>query len=152
MNDYRPLTILLVDDDEDDLLLAQRALDKSDLPHKAYSVHNGVELLEYLNRSGGYTEKTAPLPDLILLDLNMPKKNGIEALTEIRADAALRHIPIVLFTTSNSEQDILHCYQLGANSYIKKPVSFDALVEVMGSLKDYWVQYVILPPHRIASR
>ena len=151
MNYLKPINILLVDDDDDDLLLAQRALDKSELPHKAYTVHNGVELLEYLRREKDYSETTAPVPDLILLDLNMPKKNGVEALADIRADAALRHIPVVLFTTSGAQQDILTCYQLGANSYIKKPISFDGLVEVMGSLKDYWVRHVALPPHRLAS-
>jgi CheY-like chemotaxis protein len=141
-----PITILLVDDDEDDLFFAERALKKSDLPHITHKVRDGIEMLDYLHRRGTYTEENAPLPDLILLDLNMPKMNGKEALKALREDTNLGHIPVILFTTSHAEQDILASYKLGANSYIRKPGDFDSLVEIMKALKAYWVQYATLPP------
>lgn len=141
-----PINILLVDDDEDDLFFAQRALDKSNLPNNTYTVHNGIELLDYLNHRGAYTPETAPRPDIILLDLNMPKMNGTEALKELRSHTELAHIPVILFTTSGAEQDIKTSYKLGANSYIKKPGDFNKLVEIMNALKTYWIEHATLPP------
>ncbi|HSH18695.1 MAG TPA: response regulator [Candidatus Saccharimonadales bacterium] len=146
MSKVQPINILLVDDDEDDLFFAQRALQKSKLPSNTYMVHDGIELLQYLNHEGPYTPETAPLPDLILLDLNMPKMNGKEALKAIRAHKKLAHLPVILFTTSSAVQDIMASYQLGANSYIKKPGDFQALVDIMDSLKAYWMQHATLPP------
>lgn len=142
------LSILIVDDDEDDIFFATRALQRSDLPCTVKSVSNGVEMMDYLRREGDFRGDTAPLPDLILLDLNMPKKNGKEALAELRADSRLCHIPVVLFTTSSAEQDIVSCYRLGANSYIRKPVTFDQMVESMDTLKKYWAEHVTLPGKR----
>jgi len=142
------LTILIVDDDEDDIFFAERALKRVGLEAIVQSVGDGVELMDYLHQKGKYKPEKAPRPDLILLDLNMPKKNGKEALAEIRADKALRHIPVILFTTSSAEQDILACYRLGANSYIRKPVTFDAMVETMEMLGRYWARFVSLPPRQ----
>lgn len=141
-----PINILLVDDDEDDLYFAHRALEKSNLPNNTYMVHDGIELMEYLTYQGKFTPATAPRPDLILLDLNMPKMNGTEALREIRSYKNLAHIPVILFTTSSAEQDIKASYKLGANSYIKKPGDFNKLVEVMTALKSYWIEHAALPP------
>jgi CheY-like chemotaxis protein len=143
----QPINILLVDDDEDDLFFAERALQKSRLPNNTYSVHDGLELLDYLHKRGKYAKADLPLPDLILLDLNMPKMNGKEALKAIRAQPKLAHLPVILFTTSGAEQDILASYRLGANSYIKKPGDFNGLVHVMDELKTYWMQHASLPPH-----
>jgi CheY-like chemotaxis protein len=136
----RPLHVLIVDDDDEDVFFAKKALGRSQFPSTIDSAANGVEMMDYLHKN--------PLPDLILLDLNMPMKNGKEALVDLRADEELRHIPVVLFTTSGAEQDILTCYRLGANSYIRKPVSFDAMVETMSVLKEYWAQFVALPTKR----
>lgn len=141
-----PINILLVDDDEDDLFFAQRALAKSNLPNNTYMVYNGIELFDYLKHRGKYTPENAPRPDIILLDLNMPKMNGTEALRELRSHAELAHIPVILFTTSGAEQDINTSYKLGANSYIKKPGDFNKLVEIMDALKAYWIEHASLPP------
>lgn len=146
MSTTGPITILLVDDDEDDLFFAERALKKSNLPHHTYAVYNGLELLDYLYHRGKFTPETSPMPDLILLDLNMPKMNGKEALKAIRENKKLMHLPVILFTTSSAESDIIASYKLGANSYIKKPGDFDGLVEIMNAIKQYWVEYATLPP------
>ncbi len=144
---FHPINILIADDDEDDLFFATKALKESRLKNNVFCVHDGLELMDFLKKRGDYTEKTAPTPDLILLDLNMPKKNGREALKEIRDDENLNQIPVVILTTSEADQDILSSYKLGANSYIKKPVDFAGLVELMKALKIYWVQFVKLPPN-----
>lgn len=139
----------MADDDEEDLLLAKSALEACRLANDLHCVRNGEELLDYLYRRGQYAElATSPRPGLILLDLNMPKKDGREALQEIKADPELRHIPIVILTTSKAEEDIYRTYDLGANSYITKPVTFNSLVEVMQSLGRYWFEIVDLPPNR----
>lgn len=145
-NDKR-VTILIAEDDADDRLLAQEALEESRLITEVYFVQDGEELLEYLRRHGQYAEQAAPRPSVILLDLNMPRKDGREALTEIKNDAKLRRIPIVVMTTSKAEEDILRSYDLGVNSFIVKPVTFDGLVEVMRTLGHYWFEIVELPPH-----
>jgi len=142
----KPITILMADDDEEDLLLAKRALEACRLANDLHCVRNGEELLDYLFRRGDYVEfATSPRPGLILLDLNMPRKDGREALQEIKAHPDLRHIPIVILTTSKAEEDIYRTYDLGANSYITKPVTFNSLVEVMQSLGRYWFEIVDLP-------
>lgn len=145
MTDVRPINILIVDDDEDDVFFAKRALDKSHLPHNAYSVRDGIELLDYLHQRAGFTEQSAPRPDLILLDLNMPKMNGKEVLKAIRENPELAHLPVILFTTSEAAADVMTSYRLGANSYIKKPGDFDGLVAVMKALKEYWIEHATLP-------
>ena len=140
------IKILMADDDEDDCLLASEALAESRLPNKLYIVRDGEELMDYLYRRGQYTEEyNSPRPELILLDLNMPKKDGREALKEIKADSYLRNIPVVVLTTSRAEEDIVYSYSLGANSFIVKPMSFACLVKVMKSIGNYWFETVELP-------
>jgi len=133
-------TILMADDDADDRLLVQEALIDAEFPEENLAfVENGEELMNYLRGRGQYSEPNkAPLPDLILLDLNMPKKDGREALKEIKSDPNLRQIPVVVLTTSTLSEDVKVSYELGANTYISKPVSFDDLVSVMQTIKHYW--------------
>lgn len=140
------VTILMADDDEDDCMLAREALAESRLANKLHIVNDGEELMDYLYHRGMYASKsTAPRPNLILLDLNMPKKDGREALKEIKADPRLRQIPVVILTTSKAEEDIHSSYDLGANSFIIKPVTFASLVEVMRTIGKYWFDIVELP-------
>ena len=142
----KPFTILMADDDEDDRLLTQDALQESRVRNNLYCVEDGVELLEYLKREGKYADpETSPRPGLILLDLNMPRKDGREALKEIKADEELRNIPVVILTTSGQEEDKVKGYNLGAASYITKPVNFEGLVELMKALGKYWIEFVELP-------
>jgi CheY-like chemotaxis protein len=142
-----PITILMADDDADDRMLFQTAMEQVGLPNPLRFVEDGEELLDYLRRRGKYSASCeAPRPGLILLDLNMPKKDGREALREIKADPDLRRIPVVVLTTSKAEQDITQCYDLGVSSYIPKPVTFEALVDVISALRKYWMEIVELPP------
>ena len=142
----RPITILLADDDADDRMLAQDALKESRLANDLRFVENGEELLEYLRRQGPFADAAdSPTPGLILLDLNMPRKDGREALAEIKADPDLRRIPVVVLTTSKAEEDIYRTYDLGVNSFITKPVTFEGLVSVMKALGQYWFEIVELP-------
>lgn len=140
----------MADDDEEDLMLAKSALTACRLANDLHCVRNGEELLDYLFHRGNYTDpQTAPRPGLILLDLNMPKKDGREALREIKSSLDLRLIPIVILTTSKAEEDIYRTYDLGANSYITKPVTFNSLVEVMQGIGRYWFEIVDLPSDRV---
>ena len=142
----RPVTLLLAEDDPDDCLLVRQALEKSRLISDLRCVEDGEELLDYLRRRGKFADpKLSPRPGLILLDLNMPRKDGREALREIKSDPRLRAIPIVALTTSKSEEDVVRTYNLGVNSYITKPVRFSALVEVMQAIGKYWFEIVELP-------
>lgn len=142
----KPNIILMADDDDDDRLLAQDALAESQVPGMLRFVGNGEELLDYLCHQGKYqSPNEAPRPGLILLDLNMPLKDGREALREIKANPDLRRIPVVVLTTSNADTDIGAIYDLGANSFISKPFQFEALVRVMKLLGQYWFQTVELP-------
>ena len=142
----RPMVILMADDDADDRLLAQDAFERSRVANELRCVEDGEELLDYLRHRGRFAAPgSAPRPGLILLDLNMPRKDGREALREIKADPELRAIPVVVLTTSKSEEDILRTYDLGANSFITKPVTFQGLVDVMQVLGRYWFQLVELP-------
>lgn len=138
------ITILMADDDDDDYLLTQKALKESNLQNSLVRVHDGEELLDYLYKRGEFSE-TAVRPGVILLDLNMPRKDGREALEEIKSSPELRSIPIVVFTTSKAEDDIYRTYQLGGNSFITKPVTFEKLVTVMKTLGVYWFEIVELP-------
>lgn len=148
MGDTRQtLTILMADDDADDRLLTQEALEESRLVNDLHFVEDGEQLMAYLHRQDKYVHlRDRPLPGLILLDLNMPKKDGREALEEIKADPSLRRIPIVVLTTSKGEEDIYRSYDLGASSYITKPVTFAALVKVIQAIGRYWFELVELPP------
>jgi CheY-like chemotaxis protein len=139
-----PIVILMADDDDDDYLLTKKALAESKLLNTLVRVDDGEELLEYLLRRGKY-EKTAVRPGVILLDLNMPRKDGREALKEIKSNPSLSDIPVVIFTTSKAEEDIYRSYQLGSNSFITKPVTFENLITVMKTLGTYWFEIVELP-------
>ena len=141
------ITILLADDDPDDRKLTQDAFTENRLVNVLHCVEDGEELMEYLRRQGRYVDqKDAPLPGLILLDLNMPRKDGREALKEIKANPEFRRIPIVVLTTSKAEEDIVRTYDLGVNSYVTKPVTFKSLVELIKVLGRYWFEVVELPP------
>lgn len=146
------IIILMADDDADDRFLTQKALKQSRLLNEVYCVEDGEELMDYLQRQGKYNAENAPLPDLILLDLNMPKKDGREALREIKSDPELRKIPIVVMTTSQQEEDILRTYDLGVNSFITKPVLFEELVRIMDVIGMYWFQIVKLPSSQINTK
>jgi CheY-like chemotaxis protein len=142
----RMITILMADDDEDDCLLVSRAFKTSKICNDIRFVSDGEELMDYLYQRGKYKEAGhAPRPGLILLDLNMPRKDGREALKEIKEDANLKETPVVVLTTSKEEEDVLKSYGLGANSYITKPVTFEGLVDVVKSLGKYWFEIVELP-------
>jgi two-component system response regulator len=143
----KPVTILMADDDPDDRALTRDAFAESHLANDLRFVEDGEELLDYLYRRGKYTDPaSAPWPGLILLDLNMPRLDGREALRAIKADPALRGIRVVVMTTSTAEEDVVKSYDLQAAGYITKPVTFDRLVEVVRTLGKYWLEIVELPP------
>jgi len=139
------ITILMADDDPDDRMLTADAMKESRLGNTFRCVEDGQELMDYLARRGKYSHGNAPRPGLILLDLNMPRKDGRQALQEIKSDPELRRIPVVILTTSKTEEDVLRSYDLGANSFISKPVTFDRLVEIVRTLGTYWFSIVELP-------
>ncbi len=142
----KPITILMADDDADDRMMTQEAFAESRLANDLRFVEDGEQLMDYLKRRGKYAAPgAAPRPGLILLDLNMPKKDGREALKEIRADPELCRIRVVILTTSKAEEDIYRSYNLGAASYIAKPVTFEALVDVVRTMGKYWLEIVELP-------
>jgi CheY-like chemotaxis protein len=149
----RPFTILLADDDEEDRELARDALQDARLANEMKFVVDGQDLMDYLRREGRYADGSvdAPRPGIILLDLNMPKKDGREALAEIKADETLRRIPVVVLTTSKDEADVLSTYDLGVSSFITKPVTFAGLVEVMRTWTRYWFEIVELPNGEVSD-
>lgn len=140
-----PIVILMADDDADDRDLARDAMQENRLGNCVRFVEDGQELMDYLHRAGRYATEDAPRPGLILLDLNMPRKDGRQALREIKGNPDLRCIPVVVLTTSKTEEDILRTYDLGANSFITKPVTFERLVEIVRTLGRYWFNIVELP-------
>jgi len=143
----KTISILLAEDDPDDRYLIGEALEENLVTNDLYIVEDGEELLDYLYQRGKYHEKGKwPRPGLILLDLNMPRKDGREVLGEIKADPDLRRIPIVVLTTSQAEDDITHTYDLGISGYITKPASFSGLLETIKAVGEYWLQIVELPP------
>lgn len=145
----RPITILMADDDADDRQMTKEAFEESHLTNDLRFVEDGVELMDYLKRRGKYSDPaSSPRPGLILLDLNMPKKDGREALQELKADPQLKAIRIVVLTTSKAEEDIFRTYNLSAASYITKPVTFAALIDVVQTLGKYWLEIVELPAER----
>ncbi len=149
----QPITILIAEDDEDDRLLTREAMAEARLINDLRFVEDGQELLEYLRHEGAYTDpNSAPRPGLILLDLNMPRMDGRTALKHIKGDPSLRRIPVVVLTTSKAEQDILRSYDLGAASFITKPVGFESLVEVVHTLGHYWTGIVELPTNGAWTR
>ncbi len=141
----RPIRLLMADDDHEDRLLAREAFQEARLANDLDFVKDGEELMDYLRHRGRYADTVTP--DVVLLDLNMPRKDGREALAEIKADPALRRLPVIIMTTSAAEEDVVRSYDLGVNSYIRKPVTFDRLVDVIRTLGRYWFEIVELPPH-----
>ena len=144
MTARRPLGVLLVEDDPADVLIAREALRAGDVDSRLSVVSDGVEALAYLRKEDGYRD--AARPDLILLDLNLPRKSGHEVLAEVKADPVLRTIPIVVLTTSNTAEDVTRCYQLHANVYVTKPVDFDDFTDVVKQIDDFFVRVAELPP------
>lgn len=145
MKSIRPIPILMADDDPDDRMLAREAMEENKVANQMVFVENGEELLDYLYQRGAYNADNAPRPGLILLDLNMPRMDGREALRYIKSDPGLRRIPVVILTTSKAEEDIVRSYDLGVNSFITKPVTFDELVKVTREISSYWFGIVELP-------
>jgi two-component system, response regulator len=140
------ITVLLADDDEDDRMMTADALREARISNKLHFVTDGEELIDYLYHRGKYAPPAhAPRPDLLLLDLNMPRKDGREALREMKENPAFRSIPVLVLTTSKTEEDVERIYDLGANSFITKPVTFEGLVQAMKVIGEYWFQIVRLP-------
>ncbi len=142
----KAVTILMADDDADDRKMTQEAFDASCLGNDLRFVEDGEELLDYLYRRGKYSDPaTSPRPSILLLDLNMPKKDGREALQELKADPQFRALRVIILTTSKAEEDIINSYDLSAASYITKPVTFEGLIEVIRAMGRYWLEIVELP-------
>ncbi len=139
-----PIDLLLVEDSEPDVRLTKEALHEAKVWNRLWVVEDGVEAMDFLYRRGSYPD--APRPDLILLDLNLPRKDGRQVLKEIKADPSLRRIPVVILTTSRDEGDVLRAYDLHANCYIPKPVDFNRFMDVVKSIEDFWLTVVRLPP------
>lgn len=143
------IEIHMCDDDPDDRLLFKDAIEEANVLNKVSFTQDGQDLMDYLLARGDHQDRIEqPLPDIILLDLNMPRKDGREALKEIKENSALKHIPIIVLTTSKEEEDIIRSYNLGANSYITKPVTFEKLVELVSKFTDYWFKIVKLPERK----
>ena len=143
----KPIIILLAEDDPDDCYLISEALSESNVSHVLFIVHNGEEVMDYLHNRDQYSDSEKwPRPEFILLDLNMPFKNGISTLEEIKANPKFKRIPVVALTTSQSEEDISKTYELGASGFVTKPMTFTGLVDAMRSLGGYWEGIVRLPP------
>ena len=145
MSDLRPIEILLVEDSPGDVRLTQEALRDAKVRNNLHVVRDGVEALAFLRREGPRFAE-CPRPDLVLLDLNLPRRSGHEVLEEIKGDQLLRRIPVVILTTSQAEQDVLRTYDLHANCYITKPVDLDQFIRVVQSIEDFWLTIVRLPP------
>lgn len=145
VKDTSTIAIVMADDDDDDYMLTKKAFADSRLANPLVRVKDGEELMEYLRGEGVYAKNRPGRPGVILLDLNMPRLDGREALREIKSDERLRDIPVVVFTTSKAEEDIYKSYQLGVNSFITKPVTFDGLAKVIQALGSYWFEIVELP-------
>lgn len=146
--DKKSIVILMADDDPDDRSMTKEALEENFLLNELRFVEDGAQLMDYLKRRGKYSNpENSPRPGVILLDLNMPKKDGRECLKEIKSDDGLKSIPVIVLTTSKAEEDILRTYDLGVNSFVTKPVTFVELVEVMKNLGNYWFDIVQLPKY-----
>lgn len=146
MSERTPIVIMLAEDDEEDAEMTLEALKKNRLGNDVRVARDGEELMDYLRREGKFSNGAdAPMPGLILLDLNMPKKDGREALAEIKSDTRLRKIPVIVLTTSKAEEDIVRSYDLGVNSFITKPVTFAGLADAMRVVTEYWFEIVELP-------
>lgn len=139
------MTILIADDDADDRMFLEQAMRQIGYDQTILFVEDGEELMEYLLRMGHYNELNAPWPNMLILDLNMPRKNGFQALSEIKDNPKLRWLPVIVMTTSSAEEDILKTYNLGVNSFVTKPFNYNRLVEMVSTLKMYWIDTVKLP-------
>ncbi|WP_299402738.1 response regulator [Acaryochloris sp. IP29b_bin.148] len=142
------IEILLVEDDDGDIELTREAFRQSKVTLKMHVARDGIEAMAYLRQQGDF--QTVNIPDLVLLDLNMPRKDGREVLKEMEADEYLKHIPVVVLTTSNADEDVLRSYQVGANAYVTKPVGLEGLTKVVKLLEEFWFTIVKLPPHEAA--
>ncbi len=149
INDMKSVEILLVEDNPGDADLARDALEKGKVKNNLHVVTDGEAAMAFLNKQGSY--ETAPRPDLILLDLNLPKKDGREVLAEIKVDPDLKRIPVVVLTTSRDEEDVLKSYNLHANCYLAKPIQLDQFFGMVRSIEDFWLSIVILPPTEVSS-
>jgi CheY-like chemotaxis protein len=146
MTEQRPTSLVIAEDDDEDFALCRQAITEAGVSNPVHRVKDGEELMDLLLRRGAYAGEVEPaLPVLILLDLRMPKKDGWEALAEIKAHPRLRRIPVIVLTTSEEDTDIERCYELGSSSYIKKPVGVDELLRVIQAIKKYWLEVVALP-------
>lgn len=145
-SDGKPIDILLVEDSDADIRLTIEALKESKVSNRLHIVRDGEEAMEFLRRRGEYAD--APFPDLILLDLNLPRKDGREVLAEIKSDHELKQIPVVILTTSKAEEDVLKAYRLHANCYVTKPVDLEQFITVVKSIEDFWFTVVKLPPNK----
>ena len=144
------IQILLIEDDPDDVLLTTEVLGEAAIPSDLHVATDGEEAMDFLHRRGRFVD--VPRPDLVLLDLNLPKKDGRQILTEIKADPELRRIPVIVLTTSAAERDVLHAYDMHVNAYVRKPVGYVALLDVVRSIKDFWIGAALLPPRDAAAQ
>jgi CheY-like chemotaxis protein len=146
MTDSQPIRILLVEDDPDDMLLITEALHETWVRSDVYFAMDGEEAMDFFHRRHPFV--SAPVPDFVLLDLNLPKKDGRQVLTEIKADPDLRRIPVVVLTTSAAERDVIQAYDKHVNAYVRKPVGYGALLDVVRSIQEFWIGAALLPPRR----
>lgn len=144
MSDREPVEILLAEDNPGDVKLTRKALEQGKLVNNLHVVTDGVEAMQYLRGEGEYAG--TPRPDLVLLDLNMPRKDGREVLEDIKHDDELKRIPVVVLTSSDAEEDVVESYDLHANAYLTKPVDFDGFMDIVGTLENFWLEVVKLPP------
>ena len=144
---YQPTTmiILIADDDADDRMFLEQAMRQNGYSQGIQFVNDGEELMDYLYRKGEFNNQNAPWPSMLILDLNMPRKNGFQALLEIKENPKLRRLPVIVMTTSSAEEDVLKTYNLGVNSFVTKPFNYNRLVEIVGTLKAYWMDMAKLP-------
>jgi CheY-like chemotaxis protein len=143
-NEGDPIEILLAEDNPGDVRLTEKALDHGNIINNLHVVENGVEAIAFLRQEGEYADK--PRPDLVLLDLNMPKKDGREVMEDMKDDPSLRRIPVVVLTSSEAEEDVVRSYELNANAYLTKPVDFDGFVDIVKRIEDFWFSVVKMPP------
>ncbi len=145
MTEHKPIDVLLVEDDPGDVLMTREAFEHNKVRNRLSVVADGVSALEFLRKEGQYAD--APTPDLILLDLNLPRMDGREVLEALKSDAAMRSIPVVVLTTSEAEEDVVRSYSLHANAYVTKPVDFDRFIDVVRQIDEFFVEVVRLPQH-----
>ncbi|MEF8785021.1 MAG: response regulator [Haloarculaceae archaeon] len=139
-----PIEILLAEDNPGDVRLTEKALDHGNILNNLHVANDGIEAIKFLRQDGEYADE--PRPDLVLLDLNMPKKDGREVLEDMKADPKLRRIPVVVLTSSEAEEDVVRSYELNANAYLTKPVDFDGFVDIVERIEDFWFSVVKMPP------